>query len=104
MTEPADDKAKLEKPGQRLVPFHLKVDPRRIVDIKCTIESYEGIGIVRTLDPETGVIVILALEDTASAIAGVIDSFRQQFEMLELPLPSSYDDDWLLAEHFGSND
>ena len=86
-----------------MVPFHLKIDPSRIVDLKFTIESYEGLGIVRTLNPDTGVIVILALESTAPIVSAVINDLRSQFEILDLPLPDSYGDDWLLSEHFNGD-
>ena len=92
-----------DQPGQRLVPFHLKIDPSRIVDLKFTIESYEGLGIVRTLNPDTGVIVVLALESTAPDVTAVINDLRSQFEILDLPLPDSYGDDWLLSEHFNDH-
>lgn len=89
------------QPGQQLVPFHLKINPQHIVELKTAIESYEGIGIVRTLNPDTGDVVILALGDTAETLREIIKSLAGLFDICELPLPESWNDDWLLAEHFG---
>ena len=45
-------------------PIYLKLPREKIALLKFTIETYETLGIVRTLDPDKGIIVILALTDT----------------------------------------
>ena len=91
------EQAKKPLPGQKLVPFHLKIHPQHIVELQTVIESYEGLGVVRTLNPDTGTVVIIALGDTAEDVRGMLNSLRSRFDICELPLPETADESWLFA-------
>mgnify|MGYP001317706420 CR=1 FL=1 len=81
-----------------VVPRYIKVSPEDIVFIKFIIESYEDLGIVRTLDPQKGEIVILCMPDTLNEMNNLIDDLSNKISIIELPIPDNVDGDWLLAE------
>ncbi len=97
------ERAKKPLSGQELVPFHLKIHPQHIVELQTVIESYEGLGVVRTLNPDTGTVVIIALEDTAEDVRGMLSSLRSRFDICELPVPETPDESWLFANPGGDN-
>jgi Domain of unknown function (DUF4911) len=78
-------------------PIFLRVDPRDIAMAKFVFESYEGVGIVRTLDRRRAVIVVLAVSDFFPTAREIVDSLREQIEIEELPPPPEAGDDWLLG-------
>ena len=81
-----------------LLPLFLKLPPQNIVELKFTLESYEGIGILRTINPQTGEVVILAVEDSAVELRAIIDSVSVRLELREIPAPENLDEDWLLDQ------
>jgi hypothetical protein len=83
--------------ADRLIPIFIKLPPEHIVSIKSIIEGYEGLGIVRTLNSQTGEVVILALEGTAEEIHKIVDDIRISLDLRMIPIPPSADEDWLLA-------
>ncbi len=81
-----------------LQPLFLKLPPDNIVRLKFTIESYEGIGVVRTLNSNTGEVVILALDDTVNTVREVVETIKDDLSMRYIPPPESIEEDWLLKE------
>ena len=63
--------------GSDVVAIFLRVARKDIAYIKFIIESYEGIGVVRTLNPRLAVIVVLATPDLAPTVRQVIASLRR---------------------------
>lgn len=85
--------------NQDLVPIFLKLPPEYIVRIKSLFESYEVLGEIRTLNPKTGEIVLLALEDTAEIVRQLVASVEDQLQVREIPRPDiAQANDWLLRE------
>ena len=83
---------------EQFYPFYLKLPPARIVDLKFLLESYEGLGILRTLNRKTGFVVILALQDSKADIERFIADVGERLEMrLVAPPPQAENEDWLLA-------
>ncbi len=80
-----------------LIPVFIKLPVEHIVSIQFLIESYEGIGIVRTLDRHKGEIVVLALPDTISVLTNLLDSLADDLSLRVVPPPDSLKDDWLLS-------
>lgn len=78
-------------------PIFLRVDPGDIALVKFLFESYEGVGIVRTLDRKRAVIVVLAVPDFLPIVRAIIESLREQIDCREVPPPPEVDGDWLLA-------
>ena len=63
--------------------------------IKFTLESYEDLGIVRTLDAEEGVLVILALKNSEQVVREILESVRDEFGLAIVPQPTDLSSDWL---------
>lgn len=54
--------------------FKLIVPVHTIVFIQACFESHEGTAVVRTLDPETGLIELISSKDMADECANLINS------------------------------
>jgi len=79
-----------------IFPLFLKLPIENVVQLKSYLESYEGLGELRTLDREKGEIVILALDDTISEVRSFVDSVKSELEITEIDQPESVKNDWLL--------
>lgn len=89
--------------SENLIPVFLRIDPQHIAELKFTLESYEGLGIVRTLDAERGDIVILALRDTHETLKLLLADLSPRLSFREIPPPESLKGDWLLYETYGDS-
>jgi len=74
----------------------LRVRRADIAYIKFLIESYEGVGIIRTLDRHAAIIVLLAAPDFADTVRGIIAAMQQVIPCVEIPRPAIAATDWLL--------
>lgn len=77
--------------------FFCKIPSPNIALLKFTLESYEGLGVLRTLNRKTGEVVILAPEDSREAIAELLESCKDDYQIQILTAPQSMNEDWLLA-------
>ena len=82
----------------KLIPIYLEICPQDIAYIKFILESYEEVGIIRTVDRRKAVIVLLAIEDFVEVARAIVDSLRQEITLTEIPAPPELSDDWLMAE------
>ena len=80
-----------------LIEIYLRVQREDIALLKFTVESYEGIGIVRTIDKKRATVVVLAMSDLVDHMWAVLESLRQEMEWYEIPPPKDQDD-WLIEE------
>jgi hypothetical protein len=80
-----------------LIEIYLRLRREDIALLKFVIESYEGIGIVRTIDRKKATVVILAMPDAREDIWGVLASLREEMEWYEI-LPPLEQDDWLMQK------
>lgn len=78
--------------------IYLRVHRPDIAYIKSIVESYELLGIIRTVDPEQAVIVLLVLEDSLQLAREVLGAMADEVSIEEVPRPAGLGDDWLLAE------
>jgi hypothetical protein len=78
--------------------IYLKTPPECIAYIKFIFESYEGIGIIRTVERKRAVIVLLAMSDFIDTAREILDSIRQDVPLAEIPRPNDITDDWFMAE------
>lgn len=78
--------------------IYLRVRRQDIAYIKFIVESYELLGIIRTVDPETAVIVLLVLEDSLQLAREVLAALAGEVDIEEIPRPPGLGDDWLLAD------
>ncbi|HEU4343444.1 MAG TPA: DUF4911 domain-containing protein [Candidatus Binatia bacterium] len=81
-----------------LIDIYFETRPEHIAYIKFIFESYEEVGIIRTLDRKTAVIVLLAVADFVAVAREIIESLKQEVPLFEIPRPGDLGDDWLMAE------
>ncbi len=85
--------------GDELRPVFIKIAPEDIVYLKSVLESYEELGIIRTLNRLTGEIVILALKDTEKELLELLEALKAEIDFRIVPPPDIPSEDWLLAEY-----
>jgi hypothetical protein len=72
--------------------------PEHIAYVKFIFESYEEVGIIRTVDRKKAIIVLLAMNDFLAAARCIIESLKGEVPLKEIPPPADSSDDWLMAE------
>jgi hypothetical protein len=85
-----------QSPSCGLDVIFLRVRPADIAYIKFLFESYEGVGLVRTLDRRAAIIMALVSHDFLPAARGIIESARQVIACEEVPAPPEAEADWLI--------
>lgn len=81
-----------------LVPIYLEIRPQDIAYIKFILESYEEVGIIRTVERKKAVVVLLAVEDFLETAHAIVKSLQQEITLIEIPRPPDLGDDWLMTE------
>jgi uncharacterized protein DUF4911 len=76
----------------------LETPPEHIAYIKFIFESYEEVGIIRTVDRKKAIIVLLAVPDFVHVAKNILESLKQEVPLMEIPRPADMNTDWLLAE------
>lgn len=72
--------------------------PEHIAYVKFIFESYEEVGIIRTVDRKKAIIVLLAMNDFLATARAIIESLKGEVPLREIPPPADSSDDWLMAE------
>jgi hypothetical protein len=70
-----------------VVEIYLRLPPEQIAFVKFIVESYEGVAVVRTIDPAQAVIVLLIAGDFAAVARAILDSLKDTVPWEELPAP-----------------
>ena len=65
--------------------------------MKFVIESYEEVGIIRTIDKKKATVVVLAMPDFLAHVWAILDSLREDMDWYEI-LPPEGQDDWLMRQ------
>ncbi|MDP2734813.1 MAG: DUF4911 domain-containing protein [bacterium] len=78
--------------------IYLELRPEDIAYVKFIFESYEGVGIIRTVERKKAVIVLLAVDDFLNVARSILDSLQKEVPLMEIPRPDDIGDDWLLRE------
>jgi len=78
--------------------IYLETLPEHIAYVKFIFESYEEVGIIRTVDRKQAIIVLLAVADFAEVARNILQSLQREVPLREVARPASVADDWLLAE------
>lgn len=63
---------------------YYRVDSKEIGYIGFTLHAYEGIGVVRTLDPAQGIIEILISPDFVDEIDRLMDDLQKEIAIEEI--------------------
>ncbi len=88
----------MNKPQQtNLITIYLRIQREDIALVKFIFESYEGIGIVRTVDKKKATVVILVVPDFIIQARAILDSLREHLDWHEIPPPEEQDD-WLMEK------
>ena len=78
--------------------IYFEIRPEDIAYVKFIIESYECVGLIRTIDRKKAVIVVLVVEDFLAVARALLTSLRSEAGMTEIPRPTDVGDDWLMKE------
>lgn len=78
--------------------IYLEIRPEDIAYIKFIFESYEGVGIIRTLERKKAVIVLMVVDDFLSVARSILTSLKNEVPLTEIPRPADIGEDWLLRE------
>ena len=76
----------------------METRPEHIAYVKFILESYEEVGIIRTVNRRTAVLVLLAMPDFVGVARGILASIQRDIPLREIPRPTEAEDDWLMAE------
>ena len=71
-----------------VVRIHLRIPPGAIAYLKFIFESYEGIGVVRTIDRVSAIIVLIVVPDFLDVARQILDALRDEVAWEEMPDPS----------------
>lgn len=77
---------------------YLEVRPEDIAYIKFIFESYDGVGIIRTIDRKKAVIVLLVVEGLVPLARCILESLQRDMFFNEIAEPADIGDDWFMCE------
>ena len=96
--------------------IYFEVRTEDIAYVKFVIESYEGVGLIRTvlrqaqhgersrtIDRKKAVIVFLVVEDFLPVARGLVAALHDEIQLREIPRPPDVGDDWLMNELAADN-
>jgi Domain of unknown function (DUF4911) len=78
--------------------IYLELSPAHIAYVKFIFESYEEVGIIRTIDNRKAIVVLLAMNDFVETARAILDSIGNDVPLREIPRPAAMKDDWFMAE------
>ena len=84
------------------VPVFLQLLPKDIVYLKGILESYDELGVLRTLDVKSGSVVILAIADLKPELDKLLDALHGELDFKLVSSPPDWDEgremmgDWLV--------
>lgn len=81
-----------------IVPYVLEVAPEDIALVKFLFESYEEVGIVRTLDRRRALIVVLVVPDFVADAEALVEVAEREYGARRVAAPCEPTEDWLLAD------
>jgi Domain of unknown function (DUF4911) len=82
----------------RLHDIYLEIPPEQIAYVKFIFESYEEVGIIRTVDRKKAIIALLAMADFLHPAREILKSLKTEIELKEIPRPADMKEDWFMAE------
>jgi hypothetical protein len=87
-------------PGGELLAHFVRLAPADISYLKFVLESYEGVGFLRTVDPKAAIVVVLVVPDFAAEGQAILQSVAREIEVERVPGPPTLGEDWLVARIF----
>jgi hypothetical protein len=83
--------------------IYLRVAPADIAFVKFLFESYEEVGIVRTIDRQAAIIVMLVVPDFLPVARDILGALQTQIICTGVEAPPLPVDDWLMREIDGES-
>jgi hypothetical protein len=83
--------------------IYLELSPEHIAYVKFIFESYEEVGIIRTVDNRKAIIVLLAMNDFVDTARHILASLQNDIPIREIPCPQDMKDDWFMTELFAES-
>ena len=83
--------------------IYLEMPPEHIAYVKFIFESYEEVGIVRTVDRQKSIIVLLTMPDFIGVARAILDSIKNDVPLREIQRPEDAHDDWFMVELSAGN-
>ena len=83
--------------------IYLELAPANIAYVKFIFESYEEVGIIRTVDNGKAIIVLLAMADFLETARQILLSIQKDIPIHEIPRPADMKDDWFMTELFAES-
>lgn len=83
--------------------IYLELPPADIAYIKFIFESYEEVGIIRTVDNRKAIVVLLAMDDFLDVARRILESLCGDITMREIARPPDTHDDWFMTELLGES-
>lgn len=80
--------------------IYLEVRPADIAYIKFIFESYDGVGIIRTIDRKKAVIVLLVVDGLVLLARRILESLKRDVPFNEIAEPANIGNDWFMSELF----
>jgi hypothetical protein len=77
--------------GAEIVEIFLELPPGDIAYLKFILESYEGVGVMRTIDRTKAVVVLMIAADFLDDARAILDSLRAEVSWCEIDRP---DEPW----------
>ena len=78
--------------------IYFTIRPEDIAYVKFVLESYDGVGIIRTVDRRKAIIVALVVEDFLASARALFAALKDEVAIAEIPRPADIGDDWLMQE------
>jgi Domain of unknown function (DUF4911) len=78
--------------------LYFTLRPEDIAYVKFVLESYDGVGIIRTVDRKKAVIVALVVEDFLATAHDLFASLKSDIDIVAISRPEEIGDDWLMQE------
>ena len=78
--------------------IYLEIAAKDIAYIKFIFESYEEVGIIRTVEKKRAVIALLAVDDFIDTARAILAALEKEISLREIPRPAEIEDDWFMVE------
>jgi Domain of unknown function (DUF4911) len=78
--------------------IYLEIAAEHIAYIKFIFESYEEVGIIRTVEKKRAVIALLAMDDFIDAARAILEALKKEIPLREIPRPAEIENDWFMVE------
>ena len=67
---------------------YFRIQRKNIAFIKFILEAYDGMAVMRTLDPREGVVELIIAPDFEREVNEILDNLRSEFEVQPIDPPT----------------